>query len=82
MSPQNSYYCDVIPANAPKGDSISWTDTVGRRAVRQTRKETLKHGIGAKGNVRVQEAGSARRLLLHQCVVKRNGKLSWKGVEL
>lgn len=82
MSPQNRYACEVVPAHAPKGDSISWTDTVGRRAVRETRKETLKHGLGAKGNVRIQQRGSVRWKLLHQCEVKRNGKLSWKGVEL
>lgn len=81
MPAPNKYACEVIPGGDPT-NRIVWTDTVGRRAVRSTRKETKRHGIGAKGSVRMQQGGSVRWTLLHQCVVQKNGMLSWRGVEL
>jgi hypothetical protein len=76
----NRYRCEVFTRD--KVQVAAFQETVGRRAVRDTRKLTLAQGLGAKGSVWIQMNGSVRWKLLHQCEVKRNGKLSWKGVEL
>jgi hypothetical protein len=77
---QNKYACTVEP---PRTDTaIGWPETVGRRAIIDVRRETRKHGIGAKGTVRIQQRGSKRWKILYQCVVKRDGRLSARGVEL
>lgn len=78
--PENRYTCTVEPrgAEAP----IVWKDTIGRRAIIDTRRETHARGIGAKGTVRVQQRGSVRRKILYQCVVQKDGRLSKRGVEL
>lgn len=78
--PQNKYAC-VVQA---KGDenTTAWQETVGRRAIIDTRRETHARGIGAKGTVKVQQRGSVRWKVLYQCVVKKDGTLSGRGVEL
>jgi hypothetical protein len=79
-SSPNRYTCTIeVPGSATP---ITWTETVGRRAQIDTRRETRKHGIGAKGTVRVQQRGSVRWKILYQCVVQRDGRLSRRGVEL
>lgn len=78
--PQNRYACMVeIPGSE---NALGWTDTRGRRSIVDVRRETRKHGIGAKGTVRVRQRGSARWKILYQCAVKRDGRLSARGVEL
>lgn len=85
MRQPNTYYLTVrVPKSAkePDGRVESWTDTVGRRAVVDVRKRTHACGIGAKGDARVQQRGSLRKKLLHQCYVRPDGTLSPRGVEL
>jgi hypothetical protein len=78
-APQNRYTCTIERKGA---DPITWVETVGRRAMIDTRRETQKHGIGAKGTVRVQQRGSVRWKILYQCVVRKDGRLSRRGVDL
>jgi hypothetical protein len=80
MTPQNKYACLVeVPGEV---NAHGWQETVGRRAIIDTRRETHARGIGAKGTVRVQQRGSVRWKILYQCVVKKDGRLSRRGVEL
>lgn len=80
MTPPNRYRCEVFTRENVQ--VTAFTETVGRTAVRDTRRLTHAQGIGAKGSVWIQQRGSVRWKLLHQCVVKKDGRLSWKGVEL
>lgn len=78
--PQNRYTCTIeVPGDR---NVLGWGETVGRRAIVDTRRETHASGIGAKGTVRVQQRGSVRWKILYQCVVGKDGRLSKRGVEL
>lgn len=78
--PPNRYACLVETPGDP--NALGWTETVGRRAIIDTRRETHARGIGAKGTVRIQQRGSVRWKVFYQCVVKKDGRLSGRGVEL
>jgi len=80
MAPPNTYRCLIqMPGDT---NAFGWDDTVGRRAIIETRRDTHKCGIGAKGTVKVQQRGSKRWKILYQCVVKKDGRLTGRGVEL